>query len=142
MHDPVFAALTAQIAAVERVLSRERIAEIVIGSFQQLPVARRTLDLVTTTPGLLTAADPQTTPALASLLLRLHEAGARTVQPPRCAHCGRCGSCYRSHRPGGSAPLADAVSRPRAGSAVVAVRNVACSRGLVRPRTASGAGPR
>lgn len=88
MHDPVFAALTAQIAAVERVLSRERIAEIVIGSFQQLPVARRTLDLVTTTPGLLTAADPQTTPALASLLLRLHEAGARTVQPPRCAHCG------------------------------------------------------
>ena len=88
MLDPVFAALTTQIAAVEQALPRERIAEIVNGSFRQLPVARRTLDLVTQAPGLLTAADPQTTPALASLLLRLHEAGARTVRPPRCAHCG------------------------------------------------------
>lgn len=88
MHDPVFDALTAQIAAVERDLPRERIAEIVTGSFQQLPVARRTLDLVTTTPALLTAADPRTASALASLLLRLHGAGAQTVQPPRCAHCG------------------------------------------------------
>lgn len=88
MLDPVFAALTTQIAAVEQALPSERIAEIVNGSFRQLPVARRTLDLVTQAPGLLTAADPQTTPALASLLLRLHEAGARTVRPPRCAHCG------------------------------------------------------
>ena len=45
MHDPVFAALTAQIAAVEQGLSRERILEIVTGSFRQLPVARRTHDL-------------------------------------------------------------------------------------------------
>lgn len=87
MLDPVFTALTAQIAAVERTLPRERILEVVVGSFRQLPVARRTLDLVTMSPGLLTAADPRTPPALASLLLRLHEAGAHTVQPPGCAQC-------------------------------------------------------
>ena len=51
MLDPVFAALTTQIAAVEQALPRERIAEIVNGSFRQLPVARRTLDLVTQAPG-------------------------------------------------------------------------------------------
>ncbi len=89
MHDPVFTALTTEIAAIERVLSPERIFEVVVGSFRQLPVARRTLDLLIASPGLLTDEAPETPPALASLLLRLHEAGALTVQPPRCARCGQ-----------------------------------------------------
>lgn len=89
MHDPVFAALTAQIAAVEHELTPDRVLEIVTGEFQQLPVARRTLDLLVTSPKLLTAADPTTPPALARLLLRLAEAGATTIQAPGCVLCGQ-----------------------------------------------------
>ncbi|WP_424449828.1 hypothetical protein [Microbacterium arborescens] len=89
MRDPVFAALTAQITAVEDALTPDRVREIVAGEFQQLPVARRTLDLLVASPGLLTAADPTSPPALARLLLRLVEAGARTIQAPGCVLCGQ-----------------------------------------------------
>ncbi len=88
MRDPVFAALTAEIARVERTLPREQIFDVVIGSFRQLPVARRTLAVVVESPGMLTNEDPQIPPALGSLLLRLQQAGACTVQAPRCVLCG------------------------------------------------------
>lgn len=89
MHDPVFAALTAQITAVEHELAPELVLEIVTGEFRQLPIARRTLDLLVTSPGLLTAADPSTPPALARLLLQLTDAGATTIQAPGCVLCGQ-----------------------------------------------------
>ncbi|MEV8274614.1 hypothetical protein [Microbacterium sp. NPDC077184] len=108
MRDPVFEELTAAIAAVEEVLKHAEIGEIVAAHFRQLPVARRTRDLVLATPGVLTSMDPHMPPALAALLLRLKQAGAETVRPPACARCGQqkalpsrspqgrlCGPCGR-----------------------------------------------
>ena len=71
MRDPVFAELTARITAVERILDPARIQEVVEASFKQLPVAKRTRDLVDASPQLLTSMDPHMPPALAGLLLRL-----------------------------------------------------------------------
>lgn len=88
MLDQVCNDLTREISAVEKVLDREQIRAVVASSFRQLPVATRTLDLVTESPGVLTSMDPQMPPALASLLLRLKEAGAVTVKPPGCVLCG------------------------------------------------------
>ena len=89
MRDPVFAELTAQITAVERVLDPARIQEVVEASFKQLPVAKRTRDLVDASPQLLASMDPHMPPALAGLLLRLRAAGAGMVRPPGCALCGQ-----------------------------------------------------
>lgn len=89
MRDPVFEELTALIAAVEQVLDPARIQEIIEASFKQLPVAKRTRDLVDASPQLLTSMDPHMPPALAGLLLRLRDAGAETVRPPGCALCGQ-----------------------------------------------------
>lgn len=89
MRDPVLAALASEIAAVERALDPARIRAVVADSFRQIPVAKRTLDLVAASPELLTSMDPQMPPALASLLLRLKEAGSATVQPPGCVLCGQ-----------------------------------------------------
>lgn len=88
MLDPVFAALAAEIAAVEEVLDESQICAVVAGGFKQLPVARRTRDLIVASPELLTSMDPHMPPALAGLLLRLKDAGAVTVRPPGCGRCG------------------------------------------------------
>ena len=130
MLDPVFAALTTQIAAVEQALPRERIAEIVNGSFRQLPVARRTLDLVTQAPGLL-----RQVCCFASTRLE------RGLSDRRVAHTAAgCGSCCSARRPGGSALHAVAVSLPGADSVIVAGTPAACRQGPVRARTANDAG--
>lgn len=140
MLDPVFAALTTQIAAVEQALPRERIAEIVNGSFRQLPVARRTLDLVTQAPGC--------SPRRIRRPRRLWQVCCfastrleRGLSDRRVAHTAAgCGSCCSARRPGGSALHAVAVSLPGADSVIVAGTPAACRQGPVRARTANDAG--
>ena len=89
MPDPVLDAIANRVAAVEETLPRERILHIVEASFRQLAPARRTLDALDEFPELLTAGSPKTPPALGKLLIRLREAGASTVQQPRCVICGQ-----------------------------------------------------
>lgn len=89
MRDPVFEAITDRVAAVERTLSRERIRGVVEATFTKPAPARRTLELLEESPELLTAGSPKAPPALGKLLTGLREAGAMTVQQPRCVKCGQ-----------------------------------------------------
>ena len=95
MRDPVFDAIADRVAAVERTLPRERIRGVVEATFTKPAPARRTLDLLEKSSEMLTAGSPKTPPALAKLLTGLREAGARTVQQPRCVKCGQARALRR-----------------------------------------------
>lgn len=89
MADQVFEQLTNLICSVESALSRLHVQEVVIDSFRQLPVARRTLGILEASPELLTSKDPHMPAAVAKLLRRLSQEGAQHIQPPECASCGQ-----------------------------------------------------
>ncbi|MCB1297612.1 hypothetical protein E0W80_00895 [Microbacterium sp. PI-1] len=89
MGDEVRDALVAAITEVEKTVARKVIAGVVDRTVLQEPAGRRLLAQLTEDPGMLLSGSTRIPRLLDRILLDLAAAGARTVRPPGCAHCGR-----------------------------------------------------